>query len=222
MRTDAQIQKDVIAQMQWDPFLNTGNIGVSVNDGVVTLSGQVDSFARKQAAESAAKKILGVKAVAEEIKVGPSLAYDRSDTDIARAVATALSWHSAVQEDRIRIKVEKGVVTLDGDVEWNYQRTAAADAIRNLNGVKWVNNAIVVKPALLPGDVRKKIKDAMARNASLDADKISVEVTGNKVVLRGNVRSLAEREDAEYAAWAAPGVSTVENKLVVEVPELAW
>ncbi|HXD78607.1 MAG TPA: BON domain-containing protein [Puia sp.] len=222
MRTDAQIQKDVIAQLQWDPFLNTGNIGVSVNDGVVTLSGQVDSFARKQAAESAAKKILGVKAVAEEIKVGPSLAYDRSDTDIARAVATALSWHSAVQEDRIRIKVEKGVVTLDGDVEWNYQRTAAADAIRNLNGVKWVNNAIVVKPAVLPGDVRKKIKDAMARNASLDADKISVEITGNKVVLRGNVRSLAEREDAEYAAWAAPGVSTVENKLVVEVPELAW
>src|SRR6185312_959784 len=222
MRTDAQIQKDVIAQLQWDPFLNTGNIGVSVNDGVVTLSGQVDSFARKQAAESAAKKILGVKAVAEEIKVGPSLAYDRSDTDIARAVATDLSWHSAVQEDRIRIKVEKGVVTLDGDVEWNYQRTAAADAIRNLNGVKWVNNAIVVKPAVLPGDVRKKIKDAMARNASLDADKISVEITGNKVVLRGNVRSLAEREDAEYAAWAAPGVSTVENKLVVEVPELAW
>src|SRR5579872_3895780 len=222
MRTDAQIQKDVMAQLQWDPYLNTGNIGVSVRDGVVTLSGQVDSYARKQAAETAAKKIVGVKAVAEEIKVGPSPTYERSDTDIARAVATALAWHSAVQEDRIKIKVEKGVVTLDGEVEWNYQRTAAADAIRNLNGVKWVNNSIIVKPAIMAGDIRKKIKDAMARNASLDADKISVDILGNKVVLRGTVRSLAEREDAEYAAWSAPGVSVVDDKLTVEVPALAY
>ena len=211
-----------MAQLQWDPYLNTGNIGVSVRDGVVTLSGEVDSYARKQAAETAAKKILGVKAVAEEIKVGPSPTYERSDTDIARAVATALAWHSAVQEDRIKIKVEKGVVTLDGEVEWNYQRTAAADAIRNLNGVKWVNNSIIVKPAIMAGDIRKKIKDAMARNASLDADKISVDILGNKVVLRGTVRSLAEREDAEYAAWSAPGVSVVDDKLTVEVPALAY
>lgn len=222
MRTDVQIQKDVMAQIQWDPFLNTGNIGVSVRDGVVTLSGDVDSYARKQAAETAAKKILGVRAVAEEIKVGPSPTYERTDSDIARAVATALAWHSAVQEDRIKIKVEKGVVTLDGEVEWNYQRTAAADAIRNLNGVKWVNNAVIVKPAVMAGDVKKKIKDAMARNVSLDADKISVDILGNKVVLRGTVRSLAEREDAEYAAWSAPGVTVVDDKLTVEVPALAY
>lgn len=200
--------------------MNTAGVGVAVKDGVVTLSGQVDSFARKLAVEKAARKILGVRAVAEEIKVPP--VDRRTDAEIAHAVATALAWHTAVQEDRIKIKVEGGVVTLDGEVEWNFQREAAVDAIKSLYGVRWVNNAITLKAGIVAGDIRKKIKDSIARNATLDADKISVEVAGNKVILRGTVRSFAEREDAEYSAWAAPGVTAVENKLMVEEPELAY
>ncbi len=220
MRSDADIKKDVMAQFQWEPYLNTAGVGVAVKDGVVTLSGQVDSFARKLAVEKAARKILGVRAVAEEIKVPP--VDRRTDAEIAHAVATALAWHTAVQEDRIKIKVEGGVVTLDGEVEWNFQREAAVDAIKSLYGVRWVNNAITLKAGIVAGDIRKKIKDSIARNATLDADKISVEVAGNKVILRGTVRSFAEREDAEYSAWAAPGVTAVENKLMVEEPELAY
>lgn len=219
MRSDADIKKDVMAQLQWDPYLNTAAVGVAVKDGVVTLSGQVDSFARKLAVEKSARKIPGVRAVAEEIKVPP--VDRRTDTEIAQAVATALAWHTAVQEDRIKIKVEDGVVTLDGEVEWNFQREAAVDAIKSLYGVRWVNNAITLKAGVVAGDIRKKIKDSIARNATLDADKVSVEVAGNKVILRGTVRSFAEREDAEYSAWAAPGVTAVENKLMVEEPELA-
>lgn len=222
MRTDADIKKDVIAQLEWEPFLNAAEIGVAVKDAVVTLTGQVDNYAKKLAAEKAVKKIAGVKAVAEEIQVGISPVYHRTDTEIAQAVATALAWHTAVQENRIRIKVEQGIVTLEGDVDWNFQRTAAADAIRSLSGVRWISNQIIVKPGITPADVRKKIKDSLQRNANLDADKISVEVVGNKVVLRGTVRSLAERDDAEYAAWAAPGIANVENRLLVEEKEYAF
>ncbi len=222
MRTDADIQKDVIAQLQWDPFLNSAAIGVAVKDGVVTLNGQVDNYAKKLTAEKAVKKIAGVKAVAEEIQVGLSPSYHRTDTEVAQAVATALAWHTAVQENRIRIKVEQGVVSLEGDVDWNFQRTAAADAIRSLNGVRWISNQMVVKPGLTHSDVRKKIKESLDRNAALDAEKISVEVLGNKVILRGTVRSLAERDDAEYAAWAAPGIANVENKLLLREKEFAF
>lgn len=222
MRTDADIKKDVMAQLQWEPYLNTAAVGVAVKDGVVTLSGQVDSYARKLAIERAARKILGVKAVAEEIKVGVSTVDHRTDTEIAQAVATALAWHTAVQEDKIKIIVEGGVVTLAGEVDWNYQRQAAVDAIKSLYGVRWVNNAITVKAGVVASDIRKKIKDAIARNAAVDADKVSVEIAGSKVILRGTVRSFAEREDAELSAWAAPGVTSVENKLMVEEPELTF
>jgi osmotically-inducible protein OsmY len=146
----------------------------------------------------------------------------RTDTEIAQAVAAALAWHTAVQEDKIKITVEEGVVTLDGEVDWNYQRQAAVDTIKSLYGVRWVNNAITIKTGVIANDIRKKIKDAIARNAAVDADNVSVEVAGSKVILRGIVRSFAEREDAEYSAWAAPGVTAVENKLLVEEPELAF
>jgi osmotically-inducible protein OsmY len=222
MRSDSDIKKDVTAQFQWDPFLNIAAVGVAVKEGVVTLSGQVDTYARKLALEKAARKILGVRAVAEEIKVGASTVNRRTDTEIAQAVATALAWHTAVQEDRIKIKVEDGVVTLEGEVEWNYQREAAVDAIKSLYGVRWVNNAIALTAGIVAGDVRKKIKDSIARNAAMDADKVAVEVAGSKVILTGTVRSFAEREDAEYSAWAAHGVTAVENKLMVEEPELAY
>jgi osmotically-inducible protein OsmY len=158
MRSDADIKKDVMAQLQWEPYLNTAALGVAVKDGVVTLSGQVDSYARKLAVERAARKILGVKAVAEVIKVGVSPVDRRTDTEIAQAVAAALAWHTAVQEDKIKITVEEGVVTLDGEVDWNYQRQAAVDTIKSLYGVRWVNNAITIKTGVIANDIRKKMQ----------------------------------------------------------------
>jgi osmotically-inducible protein OsmY len=222
MRTDAQIQKDIAEQLKWEPFLNPAEIGVAVKDGIVTLSGQVDSYSKKIGAELAVKKIAGVKAVAEEIHVGPSPSYLRTDTELAEGVANALKWHTAVMEDKIKIMVEKGVVSLTGEVDWNYQRQAAVDAVKNLAGVTRVNNYIVVKPGVTSRDVRQKIIAALQRNATLDADKIVVELLGNKVLLSGTVRSLAEKEDAEMAAWGAPGVSMVENRIGVVEPEYSF
>jgi len=147
MRTDEEIQKDVMAQLKYEPFLNPVTIGVAVKNGVVTLSGQVDSYSKKIGIETAARKIAGVKAVAEDIHVGVSPSYQRTDTEIAAAVATALQWHTAVMEEKIKIVVEDGVVTLSGDVEWNYQRQAAVTAIQNMAGIKRVNNFILVKPS---------------------------------------------------------------------------
>ncbi len=222
MRADAEIQKDVMAQLKWEPILNSAEIGVSVKDGVVTLTGIVDSYYKKTCADLAAKKVLGVRAVAEDIQVGLSPEYRRTDTEIAEAVVAALAWHTAVQEDKIKIKVEDGVVTLDGAVDWNFQRTSAADTIKNLAGVRWINNNITIKQGITPSDVKHKISASLQRNATIDSGKISVDVVGSKVILRGVVRSLAERDDAEYAAWAAAGVTNVENKLIVTEPAFAY
>lgn len=222
MKTDIQIQKDVMDELKWQPFLNSSEIGVSVKHGIVTLSGSVDTYAKKAAAEKAAKKVTGVKAVAEEIQVGVSPSYHKSDTEIAEAVFNALKWHSAVQEDKIKIKVEDGIVRLEGEVEWEYQRQNAKTAIENLTGVRLVTNLITVKPKLTPDELEKKISAAFQRNASIDAGKIIVSVNGDKVTLHGKVRSFIEKEDAENAAWAAPGVYNVENKLQVEEPEYVY
>ena len=216
MKTDAQIHKDVIAQLEYEPWLNAAEIGVSVKNGVVTLTGLVDTYAKKTVAEQAVRKIAGVKAVAEDIQVGISPDFRKTDTEIAAAVVTALQWHTAVIEDQIKIKVEDGVVTLEGQVEWNFQRTAAGDAIQDLTGVRKVNNYIIVKPALKPADVKREIMEAFHRSATIDAQKITVDTIGNKVILRGRVRSLVEKEDAENAAWSAPGVDTVANDLEIE------
>jgi osmotically-inducible protein OsmY len=216
MKTDSQVQKDVMAQLNWEPILNASEIGVAVKEGVVTLSGIVDTYTKKMMAEKAAKKVSGVKAVALDIQVGVSPVFKKTDTEIAEIVLNALKLHTAVLENRIKIKVEDGVVTLEGDVEWEYQRKAAKDAIENLPGVRDVFNYITVKPLVMAGEIERKITDAFHRNASLDAEGIQVETIGSRVVLRGTVRSVAEKEDAEEAAWAAPGVMVVENRLLIE------
>ena len=187
----------------------------------MTLSGQVDSYTKKLAAEKAAKRIGGVKAVAEDIKVAYYGNRVKTDAEIAEAVVNALKWHSAVQEEKIKIKVDDGVVTLDGEVDWDYQRTNAKTAIENLTGVKLVVNLIGVKPKVKSSDVTQGIKDALLRSANSDAGRIRVDVIGSKVILSGFVRSFAEKEDAETAAWAAPGVITLESNLVVAEPEFS-
>jgi osmotically-inducible protein OsmY len=222
MRTDAQIQKDILDQLKWEPFLNAANIGVAVKDGVVSLSGEVDSYSKKTGVEMAVRKIAGVRAVAEDIHVGISSAYLRTDAEIAAAVANALKWHSAVTEDKIRIMVENGVVTLSGELDWNYQRQAAVDAVHNLAGITRINNFITIKPGMTSRDVQSRISAALLRNARLDAEKITVELAGNKVILRGEVRSLAEKDDAETAAWSAPGIIAVDNKLSIASAEFAF
>ncbi|MEO6289967.1 MAG: BON domain-containing protein [Ginsengibacter sp.] len=156
MKTDAQIQKDVMEELKWKPLLNSSEIGVAVKNGVVTLSGKVDSYTKKSEAENAAKKISGVKAVAEDIQIGVSPTFKRTDTDIAESVVNALKWHIAVQEEKITIKVENGIVRLEGEVEWDYQRNNAKSAIENLQGINGVINLITITPATTPSDISKE------------------------------------------------------------------
>ena len=222
MKSDIEIQKDVIEQLKWEPFLNAAQIGVSVKNGIVTLSGQVDTYSKKMLAEKAAKKVAGVKAIAEDIQVGISPAYKRSDTEIAEAVINALKWHTMIPEDKIKVSVEEGNVKMEGDVEWEYQRSQAKTTIENLMGVRFVTNLIAVKPKITPYELQQKITASFQRSANIDSGRVSVDVTGSKVTLRGKVRSFAEKEDAENAVWAAPGIVSVENKLLIEEPEYAF
>lgn len=222
MKTDSQIQSDVMDELKWEPFLNSSEIGVAVKNGVVTLSGIVDSYSKKLAAEKAVKRINGVKAVAEDIQVGDSPLFHKTDTEIAEAVLNALKWHTAVKEDKIKIKVEDGNVKLEGEVEWEYQRVAAKTAIQYLSGVRSITNLITVKPSIKAEDIKQKISSAFHRSANVDSGKIRAEVEGNKVILRGKVRSFTEKEDAEDAAWSAPGVLHVESQLIVEEPEYVY
>lgn len=222
MKSDNQIQKDVMEELKWQPELNAAEIGVAVKKGVVTLSGQVDSYSKKLAAEKATKKIAGVKAIAEDIQIGVSPTYNKTDAEIAAAILNALKWHTGVQDEKIKIKVENGFVTLDGEVDWEYQRNNAKVAIQNLSGVRGVYNLITLKTRTSPSDVENRIMAAFKRNAATDADKITAEVIGNKVILHGIVRSLAEKDDAVNAAWYAPGISSVESRLQIEAPEFAF
>lgn len=216
MKTDSEIQKDVMEELKWEPFLNATEIGVAVKHGVVTLTGTLDNYAKKITAEKAAKRVEGVKAVAEEIEVKLSGSGWKSDAEIAEAILNTLKWHSAVQEDRIKIKVENGWITLDGTVEWEFQKNTAASMVENLIGVRGITNLIKIEPKIEPSEVKRKISAAFHRSATLDAGKIEIETTGNTVTLKGIVHSLAEKRDAETAAWAAPGVTEVKNELVVE------
>ncbi|MBL7858907.1 MAG: BON domain-containing protein [Cyclobacteriaceae bacterium] len=217
MKTDYELQKDVMEEIKWDPSLRTvaSEIGVSVKDGVVTLSGRVDQYSKKLAAEQAAQRVAGVRVVAEDIVVKLPGTLLRTDTEIAQAVSNALKWHASVNEDVIEVKVEDGWIYLDGTVEWEYQKRAAEIAIRDLIGVKGVLNRIHIKPSLDAHDIKSKIAATFHRSATIDSGNVKVDVNGSRVILKGKVRSWAERQEAEKAAWAAPGVVMVDNKIEV-------
>lgn len=215
MKTDGQLKRDVEDELGWEPRVNAAEIGVAVVDGVVTLTGRVDSWAEKTAAERAVKRVEGVAAVAEEVQVRVPGISQRSDADIARSAANSLTWNTWVPKDSVTVKVEHGWLTLEGEVEARYQKDAAEEAVRGLLGVNGVSNQIAIKPKVKPGNVKDAIHRAFARSATIDAGKIGIDVHGGLVTLHGTVRSWVERQDAESATWAAPGVVEVRNLLRV-------
>lgn len=215
MKSDTQLRDDVLAELKWDPIVNATDVGVIVKDGVVTLTGHLTSHAEKYAAERAAQRVGGVKALAVELSVKLPALDERSDADIATAAERAIEWNSLIPKDKIRILVEKGWVTLNGETEWDYQRRSAEASVRNLLGVTGVTNLVTIKPKVSAAGIEKKINEALARRAEREARHIDISVTGSQVTLEGSVHSWAERKAAQWAAWSAPGVSTVVNRLRV-------
>ncbi|RKR84695.1 osmotically-inducible protein OsmY [Mucilaginibacter gracilis] len=216
MKTNQELQKDVQDAIKWEPLLNAAEIGVTAKDGVVTLTGTVDSYAKKIEAEDATKNVAGVKAVAEEITIKYSDFGKKSDTEISNEVLKAWKWNWQIPEDKIKVKVENGWVTLEGELEWNYQKEAAKIAIRNLAGVMGVISNIKIKSDIHDGIEKAAIKSALQRNSSIDDLDINVDVTGNHVTLMGTVNSFYAKDEAEQIAWNAPGVWSVDNELIIE------
>jgi osmotically-inducible protein OsmY len=214
MKTDLDLQKDLAAELKWEPRLEEDEIGIAVKDGVVTLTGSVPDYAQRRIAAKAAERVAGVRAVAQELTVKVPDAFRRTDTELAHQVVNALSWDIEVP-GTVKAKVEDGWLTLDGEVEWAYQRNAAERAVRYLTGIKGVSNAVTIKPHASPSDVAQRIKAALHRTAEAESKKVQVTATNGKVTLTGTVRSWPERAEVERAAWSASGVTAVDDRLAV-------
>ena len=216
MKSNEELQKDVQSAIKWEPLLNAAEIGVTAKDGVVTLTGTVDSYAKKLEAENAAKNVTGVRAVAEEIEINFNSSYSKNDTEIANEVLNAWKWNWEIPNDKIKVKVEKGWVTLEGELTWNYQKEAAKRVIIHLMGVKGVSNKITIKSETHDAVETASIERALERNWSIDDENIHVKVTGHTVKLTGTVDSIYQKDEAGRIAWNAPGVWTMDNELAVE------
>jgi osmotically-inducible protein OsmY len=214
-KTDSELKKDVLAELEWDPEINAASVGIGVKDGVVTVSGHLDTYAEKFAIERALRRLPGVKAVAMEVDVTLSPQHRRSDSEIAAAAAQALQWQARLSADRLRVTVEHGWVHLAGEVDWEFQRRAAEKAVRPLTGVVGISNEITLAAKAAPTDLSSRIEQALQRQALREARRIDVAVDGSKVTLRGQVHSWQERDAIQGAVWAAPGVRTVVNELSV-------
>ena len=215
MKSDIELKREVEDELRWEPRVDAAAIGVAVEDGVVTLSGSVDSWAEKWAAEHAVKRVAGVAAVAEEIEVRLPVHSRRTDADVARAAANALAWNTFVPPDSVKVTVENGWVTLEGVVASAHERSAATEAVRRLIGVRGVSNLVALKRGVTAANVKEDIRRAFERTASLDANGVTVDVDDGRATLHGTVRSWAEREAAEGAAWSAPGIANVDNRIFV-------
>lgn len=215
MTTDSDIERDVKDELHWEPDLDPTDIAVSVKNGVVTLSGFVRSYTDKYAAEQAAKRVAGVRAVANDLEVRLPSIDERPDPEIARDAVAAIKSQLPISGENIKAIVKNGWVTLEGEVEWQYQKNTAENAVRRIKGVKGVTNYVSLKPRAAPSEIKRKIQDAFRRNAEVDANRIQVEIHGSEVVLKGAVRSWIEREEAERVAWSAPGVTKVTDEIVV-------
>ncbi|HYR06315.1 MAG TPA: BON domain-containing protein [Longimicrobium sp.] len=221
MKTSAELKTDVMDELMFEPSVDETGIGVAVHDGVVTLAGHVKSYAEKMAAERAVKRVDGVQGIANDLAVELWPGFQHDDTDIAQAAVHALRWNTWLPENSVTVTVKDGWLTLEGSMPWQYQKQEALLAVQHLQGVKGVTNQIVVKPSLQASQVERRIQSAFQRAASLDARKVHVETAGSVAILRGTVRSWAEHEDAERAAWSVPGVTAVRNELEIVVQELA-
>ena len=216
MKTDSELKHDVEQELMWEPRVNEAHIGVSAKDGVVTLTGHVPAYAEKYGAERATKRVSGVKAVADELDVKLPGSSKRTDEDIAAACVVALKAHYAVPDQKIKVVVRNAWVIIEGEVEWQYQKEAIENAIGTLTGVKGLTDNITVKTHVSTKDLKEKIEAAFKRSAEIDAQGVSVEAHDGKVTLKGCVRSWVECDEAEQAAWAAPGVTSVDNAIIVK------